>query len=185
MHSEWKRRNWHLRAEEIYNDIEHLDEFERTEIFRNRLTEIKDGAERSAVELLVWYWVKDGKKLHWITINNTILAGTFIFALLILLYEIGVSFIFASAISLAFTAIVHLIFRLFDRGFMFRRLFIACISAGLLLIMPAQLHFQFETPFGPVSWGGPPELALLFVWGFGTLVTFIGALYEHYVFGRN
>ncbi|MCP3970977.1 MAG: hypothetical protein GY717_11810 [Rhodobacteraceae bacterium] len=56
-------------------------------------------------------------------------------------FEFGMSLIWSGTLALVITVIVRIVFRMFDRGFMFRRLFIAFMSSGLFLIAPAQLQF--------------------------------------------
>lgn len=187
MHSERTRKAWLRRAERIYDEISQLNGFEQAEAFREHLDKISDGSTRSAVEMQVWYWIGHGKKsLHreWLT-ANTILAFTFVALFLVGWIDLGFSLVWAGTLALIVTVIVRFVFRLFDRGFMFRRLFIACVSSGLLLIGPAQLQFEFATLWGPISWGGAPSGALVMVWVLCTLLTFVVAVWEHFVSDRT
>lgn len=188
MRSETTRKAWFRKAEQLYREVESLSGLEQAEAAREKLDTITDENERSAVELLVWYWLGHGKETvtsnEWLTTNH-MLAATFLVVFLIGCLELGVSLLWSGFAALVTTALVRIIFRMFDRGFMFRRLFTACVSSGLILIVPAQFAFAFETPFGPVSWGGAPGGALVLIWTMCTILTFCGAAWEHYVSDRT
>lgn len=187
MHSERTRKAWQEKSEQIYREIAHLKGLEQSETFRERLEAIDDDDARAAIQLLVWYWVGHGKEerpKEWLT-TNTILAGTFFVTFLIAWWELGAPIVWSAALALIATVLVRFVFRMLDRGFMFRRLFIACVSSGLLLIGPAQLKLEFETPFGTISWGGAPDGALVMIWVICTLLTFSGAAWEHFASNRT
>lgn len=187
MPSETTRKEWLKKAEQLYREVESLSGLEQAEAAKLKLDAIADKNERSGVEMLVWYWLGHGKEpvssLEWLT-TNRILAATFVAVFLIGWVELGVSLIWSGTAGLFTIVLVKFVFRLFDRGFMFRRLFMACVSSGLILIVPAQFAFAFETPFGPVSWGGAPGSALVWIWTMCTILTFCGAAWEHYVSDR-
>lgn len=189
MPSEQKRIAWQAKAEQIHHEVVSLRGLQQSEIFRERLDQIKDEHARSAVELMVWSWIREGETPKTITHNelfstNKMLVATFVTVFLIGWFELGMSPIWAGALALVTTVIVRIVFRLFDRSFMFRRLFIACISSGLFLIAPAQLQFAFETHFGTISWGGSPGDALVSIWLISTMLTFVAAVWEHFASER-
>ncbi|KEP69538.1 hypothetical protein DL1_03405 [Thioclava dalianensis] len=188
MRSENTRKEWLKKAEKIHRSVKNLNGLEQAEAIRQKLDAIVDESERSGVEMLVWYWLGHGKEPvrsgEWLN-TNRILAATFAAVFLIGWFELGISFIWSGTAALVTTVFVRIVFRMLDRGFMFRRLFTACISSGLILIVPAQFAFAFETPFGPISWGGAPSGALVLIWVMCTLLTFCGAVWEHYVSDRT
>lgn len=188
MHSEKTRRAWFSEAERVYRELEGLTGLEQADAFKERIEDITDPDTRAAVQMQVWYWIGHGKEParpnEWLT-PNIILAATFGAVFLIGWFELGVSPIWSGTIALMATVFVRLIFRMFDRGFMFRRLFTACVSSGLFLIVPTQFSFEFETPFGPISWGGAPSGALIMIWTVCTILTFSVAVWEHYASDRT
>lgn len=188
MHSETTRKAWFKQAEQVHREVEGLTGLEQAEVFKEKIEAITDQDARAAVQMQVWYWLGHGKEQtnsqEWLTTNN-ILAATFIAVFLIGWIELGVSAVWSGTAALVTTVAVRIVFRMFDRGFMFRRLFTACVSSGLFLIVPTQFAFAFETPFGPVSWGGAPGGALVLIWTMCTILTFCGAAWEHYVSNRT
>lgn len=188
MPSETTRKEWFKKAERIHRELECLSGLEQAETARQKLDEIADENERSGVEMLVWYWLGHGKDpapSKELLTTDRVLGATFLAVLLIGWVELGMSLIWSGTAALVTTVVVRFVFRMFDRGFMFRRLFMACVSSGLVLIVPAQFAFAFETPFGPVSWGGAPDGALVLIWTMCTILTFCGAVWEHYVSDRT
>jgi hypothetical protein len=188
VHSEKTRQAWLSKAEQVYREVEKLTGLEQAEAFKERIEAITDQDTSAAVQMQVWYWLGHGKEptrsKERLT-PNRILATTFGAIFLIGWVELGVTPIWSGTIALITTVAVRTIFRMFDRGFMFRRLFTACVSSGLFLIVPAQFSFEFETPFGPISWGGAPSGALVLIWTMCTILTFVAAVWEHHASNRS
>jgi hypothetical protein len=188
VHSENTRRAWFSKAERVYLEVENLTGLEQAEAFKERIEAISDQDTRAAVQMQVWYWIGHGKESSrpndWLT-TNRILAATFFIVFSIGWFELGATFIWSATIAFVTTVILRVVFRLFDRGFMFRRLFTACVGSGLFLIAPAQLQFAFDTPLGPISWGGSPGGALVMIWTICTLLTFGVAVWEHFASDRT
>ena len=185
-----KRQAWQHLAENIFIELQSLNGIEQSEVFRIKLNEIDDQNARSAIELLVWNWLKTDQtvistKPSIYTSTNMIIMAVFMSVFLIGWWELNITPIFAFSLALFTAIIIRLIFRMFDRGFMFRRLFIACIGSGLLLIVPSQLKWNFATPFGSIEWGGEPSFIMLIIWLLCTLLTFFAAVWEHKISNRN
>ncbi|WP_170363165.1 hypothetical protein [Ruegeria arenilitoris] len=184
MPSEQTRAGWFAQSEKIYEEVKVLDGLQQFEVLRHRLDVIENEHAKSAIEFMVWSWLRDGKpeksvsQRDLLTTNN-ILIATFVAVFLIVWLEIGVSIVWAGTLAFVTVVLLRFVFRMFDRGFMFRRLFTACVSSGLFLIVPATWYFEFETRYGPVSYGGAPGGALIMIWAICTVLTFGAAVWEH------
>lgn len=190
MSSETKRQAWYAQAEQIYEEARILTGLEQSEHFRTKLDNIQNPNDRSAIEMMVWYWIREGKEetvpqSKELLSPDTILVATFLIMFLVGWFELRMSLIWSGFLALFTTFVLRFAFRMFDRGFLFRRLFITCVGSGLFLIAPAQFQFNFETPYGPISWGGAPEGALVMIWVICTLLTFAVAVWEHMASGRT
>ncbi len=88
MSGEKRRGQWHSEAERIFDEVSGLTSLAQSEAFREQLDCIGDNNARSAIELLVWSWLRDGKTSFGVGSielfsTNMILTATFALVFLI------------------------------------------------------------------------------------------------------
>lgn len=189
MRNEAVRNARQQKAERIHAKVAHLHGLAQSETLGELLNEIQDEESRHVVEHMVWYWLNEGRpasnflKQH--LTEEKILLATFLIVCALGYFQIGIPILWSITAAFILTFLLRLFFRMFDRGFLFRRLFAATTSCGLFLIAPATYSFEFETPLGPISYGGAPAASLILVWSMTFICTFGAAVWEHIVSKRT
>lgn len=179
------------RAERIFAEVKKVDRFLQLKALERLLDDGSNESDRAALEVLVFSWLQKTdtaepeKSYKHILTPNRIILGTFSLVFLVAWWELGASVVWSSLIAFSLVVVLHLVFRAMDRGFVFRRLFTACITSGLFLIVPAQVSAALETPWGFVRYNGGSSLELLAAWGLATILTGLGAFWEHKVSNRT
>lgn len=110
------------------------------------------------------------KPKNYITINSISIVAGFL-ALLLSFFELKLNFLLSTSIGFIAFLSTRALQRMFDRQFLFRRLFSTWLLAFPLLISAPTLIILIETKFGKLEWGGSPSQAFFLIWlvVFGTL----------------
>lgn len=100
-------------------------------------------------------------------------------AFLIATFEFDLSILWSCVAALSVFVISKLIARIFDRGFLFRKIFATWFSSGLsLLVVSGPLSASFETGSFQFAWGSPPSTEALTIWIVGAFITAALAFWE-------
>ncbi|SEN37621.1 hypothetical protein SAMN05216227_101284 [Pseudorhodobacter antarcticus] len=182
MATEALKQAYAKRAEKIYRKAAKLTGLEQAEYVTAQLAKITDINMRTGVDMLVWVEFREGRPkvslLASVLSAEGILAGTFVVSFLLCRFTLHFQWVLSIAVAFVLMILLRWVFRMFDRAFMFRRLFITTITVGLLLVGPAQFAFHFETEMGTLSWGGSPSLSLTLMWVIAACITAYFAHHE-------
>lgn len=171
MRSEFELEVWQLKADETFEQLKDLDGKQQISGLRKKSNEFQGVHERQAFENLVFGRLKayqDAKKISspleriFSAEGTAILAG--FFALLLSMFEFNFGYLWSFSIAAASAILVRLVYRTFDRAFLFRRLFSWWLSGGLLLLGVPTLAVIVNTEIGSVQWGGPPSGAVVAIY---------------------
>lgn len=162
------KQSYAKRAEKIHKKAAKLSGSAQTEYVNEQLAKIDDAIMHTAVEMLLWIKLREPTpKFSLLTLvlsAEGILIGTFAISFLLCQFGFHLPLVWSLTVAFILMVLLRWFFRMFDRAFMFRRLFVASVTVGLILIGPAQFAFSIETKWGGVSWGGAPPPSLIIIW---------------------
>jgi len=84
--------------------------------------------------------------------------------------ELGLNWLLSVSVAAVVYAAVRFAMRLFDRGFIFRRMFLAWFAGGITLLVIGPIAISIRTDPLSFEYGGPPTLPVVAIWGIGALI---------------
>ena len=97
-----------------------------------------------------------------------VVAG--ILGILICRYELGLNWLLSVLVAAVVYAAVRFAMRLFDRGFIFRRMFLAWFTGGITLLVVGPIAISIKTDPLSANYGGSPTLPVVAIWVIGALI---------------
>jgi hypothetical protein len=109
----------------------------------------------------------------------TILSvGAGAIALLVSIVEFETSLIIGVELGFAVSVVSRLVMRMFDRGFLLRRVFLTWITLGVGVLSLVPISAAFQIPSLSIDFGSPPTLIVGGIWCVGLIVLALLAFWE-------
>jgi len=187
LQTDFELAQWQQKADSAFEELKKLGPADQLTGLREKASEFEDVFQRRAFENLVFGRLQtydpaseNGKStlLDKIFAPNGVAVGSFLLAFAAAFVEVGLGLIWSAIIAMLVAVLVRVTFRLFDRGFFFRRLFGVWFTGGLLFLGGPSLVLLLETTIGTLEWGGPPSIEAVVVWICGLVASGPLALWE-------
>lgn len=104
---------------------------------------------------------------------------------LISYYELQLSILWSIGVGFLFVVLSRFALRLFDRGFLFRRMLLSWVTLGLGLLSLWPITAIFDIGTLTIDFGSPPTQIVAMIWCFGLIVFASLALWEARVSDRQ
>ncbi|CTQ56730.1 hypothetical protein LP7551_05291 [Roseibium album] len=179
MSTEPELETWEIEADSTFEEVRHLDRDHQLRILDSKSKEVQDDAIRTAFLFRVFNLIKENENSS--SPPKSIVEKTFapdgaafvafVLTFLVFWWEFGVRFLYSICIAFGVALLIRFLFRMFDRNFLFRRLFQMWTASGIVLLVAPPISVLLETAIGTVSWGGPPSIPVISVWAVGFLVS--------------
>jgi small GTP-binding protein len=101
------------------------------------------------------------------------------------MFEFGANLIIGLIIGVAVFTLFRFVARMFDRSFLFRRVFCTWVALGAGMVSLAPISALFEIPSLSINFGSPPTVVVGVIWCVGLIVLAVLALSEAREKGRQ